>query len=120
MEFTKGKWKQRQMFENPLCTTFKDGTECYHNEINIHDNTGRIIASVNYSTDTPNMGWGKNETIEKWKANAQLIATAPKMLETLNKVATFLKWQSEVDKTDGCINAYNDCIKVINQATKID
>jgi hypothetical protein len=54
------------------------------------------------------------------KANAKLIANAPKMLETLNKVATFLKWQSEVDKTDSCINAYNDCIKVINQATKID
>jgi hypothetical protein len=54
------------------------------------------------------------------QANAQLIANAPKMLETLNKVATFLKWQSEVDKTDSCINAYNDCIKVINQATKID
>jgi hypothetical protein len=109
MEFkgTKGEWKQRQMFENPLCTTFKDGTECYHNEINIHDNTGRIIASVNYSTDTPNMGWGKNETIEKWKANAQLIANAPKMLKMLEKVLTEKFTTEEISK-------------LINQATKID
>jgi hypothetical protein len=108
MEFkgTKGEWKQRQTFENPLCTTFEDGSECYHNEINIHDNTGRIITSVNYQTNT-NRGWGKNETIEKWKANAKLIANAPKMLEMLEKVLTEKFTTEEISK-------------LINQATKID
>jgi hypothetical protein len=108
MEFkgTKGEWKQRQTFENPLCTTFEDGSECYHNEINIHDNTGRIIASVNYQTNM-NRGWGQNETIEKWKANAQLIANAPKMLKMLEKVLTEKFTTEEISK-------------LINQATKID
>jgi hypothetical protein len=114
MEFkgTKGEWKQRQMFENTLCTTFEDGSECYHNEINIHDNNGRIIASVSYQTNT-NRGWGKNETIEKWKANAQLIATAPTMLDMLNRIF--------IEKCNGVNNIdYSEIENVINQATKID
>ncbi len=115
MEFTKGEWKQRQLFESPNFTTFKDGTECYHNEINIHDNTGRIIASVNYSTDTPNMGWGRNETIVKWKANAQLIANAPKMLEMLQLTVIELESGAKGHwEITGMIK------ELINQATKID
>jgi hypothetical protein len=102
---TKGNWKQRQTFENPLCTTFEDGSECYHNEIDIHDNTGRIIASVSYQTNV-NRGWGKNETIEKWKANAQLIANAPKMLKMLEKVLTEKFTTEEISD-------------LINEATKI-
>jgi hypothetical protein len=115
MEFkgTKGEWKQRQMFKNSLSTMFESGYECLHNEISIHDINGRIICEVNYQTDTPNNGWGKNETIEKWKANAQLIANAPKMLEMLNSIF--------IEKCNGVNNIdYSEIEKVINQATKID
>jgi hypothetical protein len=99
------------MFENPLCTTFEDGSECYHNEINIHDNTGRIIASINYQTNM-NRGWGQNETIEKWKANAQLIATAPKLLEVLIEASKHHQGgHSEIGLK---------IREVINKATKID
>jgi hypothetical protein len=123
MEFkgTKGEWKQRQTFENSLSTMFESGYECLHNEISIHDSNGRIICEVNYQTDTPNNGWGKNETIEKWKANAQLIATAPKMLEALKLL---------IDPLTGlCYDGLKTVIsnlmmyqieQVINQATKID
>jgi hypothetical protein len=120
MEFkgTKGDWKQRQMFENSLSVMFESGYECLHNEISIHDSNGRIICEVNYQTDTPNNGWGKNETIEKWKANAQLIATAPKMLEMLKVYLADLN--NNVPPSHAQRNRIIDVEDLINQATKID
>jgi hypothetical protein len=117
MEFkgTKGEWKQRQMFENPLCTTFENGYECYHNEISIHDSNGRVICEVNYQTDTPTNGWGKNETIEKWKANAQLVASAPELLECMQNFVDGLD-KGEVVNT----KTYNKFKALIEKATKID
>jgi hypothetical protein len=47
------------------------------------------------------------------KANAQLIVTAPKMLEMLNRIF--------IEKCNGVNNIdYSEIEKVINQATKID
>jgi len=47
------------------------------------------------------------------KANAQLIANAPKMLEMLNRIF--------IEKCNGVNNIdYSEIEKVINQATKID
>lgn len=115
MEFkgTKGKWEQRKMFENSLSTIFENGYECCHNEISIHDSNGRVICEVNYQTDTPNNGWGKNETVEKWKANAQLISKAPEMLEMLNRIF--------IEKCNGVNNIdYSEIENIINEATKID
>ena len=113
-KFTKGKWKQRQNFEHALCTKLENGSECYHNVIDIHDIDGRIICSVNYATDTPNMGWGKNETIDKWKANAQLIASSPELLEMLKIV---LKEFKATDVRTGHIK--EDIKQAIEKATKI-
>lgn len=121
-KFTKGKWKQRQNFEHALCTKIENGSECYHNEINIHDTDGRIICSVNYATDTPNMGWGRNETIDKWKANAQLIASAPIMLSALERVEYYLTALYESNETAPFpLRSELDNIReAIEKATKID
>jgi hypothetical protein len=81
---TKGEWKQRRAFESALFSRFEDGSkEWYHNQISVHDNTGRIICNVDYATDSENQGWGNNETTQKWEANAKLIAAAPDLLEAL-------------------------------------
>jgi hypothetical protein len=89
MEFkgTKGEWKQRRAFESALFSRFEDGSkEFYHNQISVHDNTGRIICNVDYATDSENQGWGNNETTQKWEANAKLIAAAPDLLEALQEM----------------------------------
>lgn len=121
-KFTKGKWKQRQNFEHALCTKIENGSECYHNEINIHDTDGRIICSVNYATDTPNMGWGRNETIDKWKANAQLIASAPELLEALKDLLNEDRVKIAMQES-GENSVFNDKVKqakqAIEKATKI-
>ena len=66
-------WGLRPLFESPILVTYDDGQEGYTNEISVIDNTGRIIAEVCYATDSENMGWGQNETVGKWEANAARI-----------------------------------------------
>lgn len=124
-KFTKGKWKQRQNFEHALCTKLENGSECYHNVIDIHDIDGRIICSVNYATDTPNMGWGKNETIDKWKANAQLIASSPELLEACQKLINQLSFDNSNYIDENGHNFKNNesfhfMKQAIEKATKID
>ncbi len=50
--------------------------------------------------------------------NALLISKAPEMLEMLIKISNFLK--SQLDKTNGTINCYNDCITLIKEATEFN
>ena len=52
------------------------------------------------------------ETDEEAKANAQLIATAPKMLEMLIEIHSMLSSGTRINS--------DDIYEVINQATKID
>lgn len=86
-EFAKGEWRQRRLFNEPILVSNKDtGDEWYHNEISIIDNTGRVICDVSYKTISPNEGWGHNETIKKWEANAKLIAAAPDLLNACKLV----------------------------------
>lgn len=68
--------------------------------------------------------WGFDAHIDdksnrEMKANALLISKAPEMLGMLLKISKFLKWQSEIDKTDSCKKAYNDIDNLIKQATEI-
>jgi hypothetical protein len=92
MEFkgTKGNWKQRQ-----------NG----YNTIKILGTKTKKVCEINCNLNN------KIDLINK--ANAQLIATAPKMLEMLNKIF--------IEKCNGVNNIdYSEIENVINQATKID
>jgi len=78
-----------------------------------------------------------NGNKEETKANAELIVEAfnvrqqipfsltelkrqrDEMVVVLSKVATFLKWQSEVDKGDGCIKAHDEIKQLLESATEI-
>ena len=66
-------WALHTLFESPMHITYENGQEGYHNTTWVIDNERRIIAELGYSTDFQGMGWGKNETIIKWKANAARI-----------------------------------------------
>jgi hypothetical protein len=83
-------WLQRPMFDHPICTTMDCGTDVYHNEIDVHDKSGRIICSVRYSTDSPSMGWGQNETLAKWQANAHRIVQCVNALAGIEDVEAFV------------------------------
>ena len=118
-KFTKREWEQRKLFESPILITSKDtGTEWYSNSIDIIDSTGRIICGVNYQTDSRNMGWGNNETIEKWEANAKLIAAAPNLLDACIEALEAI----EVYVEDGYImpgtSHENSLRKAIEKATQ--
>ena len=55
----------------------------------------------------------RGDSEQERKANAQLIANAPKMLEMLNRIF--------IEKCNGVNNIhYSEIEKIINQATKID
>ena len=88
MEFkgTRAPWYIKKQFVTPLTISNDDCGDWMHNSIDIKEFSGRKIAQVDYSTDTPNMGWGDNETIEKWEANSLLISKAPEMLEMLKDI----------------------------------
>lgn len=89
-KFTKGAWKQRRLFSNPIFIKDKNtGNEWYHNEISIVDVTGRIICDIGYKTISPNEGWGHNETIEKWEANAKLIAASPDLFKACEEMIQY-------------------------------
>lgn len=84
---TKGEWKQRKLFDEPI-EVVTETRQWLSSSIDIHDETGRIICEVKYKTDTEKNGWGENETIEKWEANARLIAASPELLEACIDMAT--------------------------------
>lgn len=86
-EGTKGEWLQRKTHDEPFLVVDSDrNEEWYCNHIDIHDETGRVICEVSYQTDFEQQGWGHNETLKKWQANANLIAAAPDLLEALQIV----------------------------------
>lgn len=109
---TKGKWRINKTHDSPILVQDKsDGREWYHNSIYIHGSDDRIICNVNYNTDTTNMGYGTNNSIQLWEANAKLIAAAPELLEALIEVE---KWASEFGI--GSIQ-YEKVINAIKKAT---
>jgi len=87
-QYSKGPWEQRQLFEKPFDVKSEAGHKWKSNSIDIHNNDNRVICEVRYATDSPEMGWGHNETLTKWKANAKLIEQAPAMLEALELIAS--------------------------------
>lgn len=67
-------WALRKLFEEPIMVPFPEtNEEAYTNEYAVHGIDDRVIACVEYFTDTNHKGWGHNETIEKWEANAERI-----------------------------------------------
>jgi len=114
MKHTKGNWKQRKMFENPILVNLPEQAEFYSNTIDIVNGTGRIIASVDYQTNVKNQGWGKNDTIELWEANAKLIAAAPELLEVLMEIVD-LKYLSEYSDQDGLTERAEQAIKKVTE-----
>ena len=101
-EFTKGKWSQRKLFDSAIVVKDK-GREWYHNSISIVDKTSRIICDVSYDTDHDSQGWGTNNSIELWEANAKLITDAgntaqkcgllpSELLEQRDELLNTLKW----------------------------
>lgn len=93
-KFTKGQWLNRKLFETPTLVKDKEGDrEWFYNQISIYDpnDNGRIICDVQFATDCNGMGWGHNETTEKWEANALLISKSPQMLEMLQESVIDLK-----------------------------
>ena len=111
MKHTKGEWKQRKLFDEPLKSVNENGCGWIHNQIYIQGEDDRIICHVNYSTDHKDMGWGWNETIEKWEANAKLIAAAPEMLDLLIEIF------DKVNIGDYSIELYKRTKTVIKKAT---
>jgi hypothetical protein len=110
MEFkTKIKWTLVEVSKEPFLIKNKTA-EWFFNEIWVKDATGRIVATVTYNTDHPNMGFGHNETIEKWKANALLISKAPEMLKMLNYLIEDEQLSSESIK--------NEVVELIKEATE--
>ena len=112
MKHTKGEWKQRKLFDEPLKSVNENGCGWIHNQIYIQGKDGRIICDVSYSTDHKDMGWGQNETIEKWKANAKLIAAAPEMIELLNEIF------ETVNLSDHSMDLYKRTESLIKKAIK--
>lgn len=87
-KFTKGEWAIRKLFQTPTLVKDKElDREWFYNQISIYapNDNGRVICDVQFATDCNGMGWGHNETTEKWEANALLISKSPQMLEMLQK-----------------------------------
>jgi hypothetical protein len=84
MKYTKGKWKMRRLFENPILVKDDEGIrEWFSNTLTIFGEDDRTICDVQFQTDTVNQGWGHNNTEELFEANASIICKAPEMYETL-------------------------------------
>ena len=96
-KFSKGKWSQRKLFDSAIMVKDDNGIEWYHNSISIIDETGRVICELDYSTDHEQQGWGHNNNIELWEANAKLIINASEMFECLLE---FDKWNKSHLKED--------------------
>lgn len=113
---TKGEWKIRRLFESPIFIQSEDGREWYTNTFDIHGETGRIICSVDYMTDVENQGWGKNNYIDLWEANAKLIAAAPDMLEALKEIKRL--YGDRTDYIGEYKNAWEKVENTIKKATE--
>jgi hypothetical protein len=110
---TKGPWDTRKLFEKPELINDDQNNRFWHcNEISVVDpsDNGRIICNVNYMTDTINMGWGHNNDLTKWEANALLISKAPEMLEMLERIV-----QSELTP----LQIRKECKNLIKSATEL-
>lgn len=118
-KFTKGAWKQRRLFSAPIFIKDENtGNEWYHNEISIVDVTGRVICDIRYKTISPNEGWGHNETIEKWEANAKLIAAAPEMFEALANAVRFIKCCPELSNEERRPKGLEKWESILQKATE--
>jgi len=91
MKHTKGKWSLRKLFESPIDVKDDHGREWKSNSIDIIQDSGRVIASIGYQTDVINQGWGTNNNIAEFEANAKLISKAPELLEALKRSDLWIK-----------------------------
>ena len=114
-KFTKGEWKQRKLFDSAIPVEL-EGSEWKHNSISVVNETGRIICDVSYDTDHDNQGWGTNNSIELWEANAKLIAAAPDLLWSLAAILDTI--EESVDPDDlPLYTEIQDANKAIKKAT---
>lgn len=121
-KFTKGQWLTRKLFETPTLVKDKEGDrEWFHNQISIYDpnDNGRIICDVQFATDCNGMGWGHNETTEKWEANALLISKAPKLLEQLFILAVSAKGTDLYSNNAAFKADVDNSLALIKSATEI-
>ncbi len=124
MKHTKGKWGLRKLFKDPIpVIDTENNEEWFTNTIDVTNKSGRIIASLNYQTDTKNQGWGKTNNIPEWEANAKLIAAAPKLLEALKMSYELLSLientiQDEKKLTPKIIEMLSNSIDLDYQAIK--
>ena len=92
MKHTKGKWKMRRMFGDPILVKDEEGNrEWFSNTLTIHGEDDRTICQVQFQTDTPNQGFGHNNTTELFEANAKLISKSPEMHEAVKLYIMDLK-----------------------------
>ena len=84
MKHTKGNWKLRKDHKEPfLVKDHENGIEWYANSYTIFNSKNRIIACVDYMTDTKNMGYGRINNLSEFDDTAKIISKAPEMYEAL-------------------------------------
>ena len=94
------------------------GTKGYWTSSKQIGKKGHCSLAQVFCNDNSLLTLDSTETEEESSYNALLISKAPEMFELLIKVSNFLKYQSEIDKTTGCISAYNDCLRVLKSASE--
>ena len=109
MDFTKGKWETHPS-RNGIIVNGKLMVTCWAEDTNDLDERLDGESWLDMRKRTENERIKRTEFIPK--ANAQLIATAPKMLEMLIEIHSMLSSGTRINS--------DDIYEVINQATKID